>query len=254
MRQRQGRGNKGRTKISGEKGPSQIPSSHLPGRCFVICCAIAIFVLTKEKKQNGGDRQNQCSNSDCRARFAFLIRSSTPTWVSLGFSCWQRDHATDVSNAADPSILVAGTVYASCQHHSTPVPYRSSAPGFSTDHQHVSAITYAADIPVLAGRRANVEEGIGHTGPSDHFPAGRPWPLVGQGRDWAPHQLARTGTQSVAVGDEILVGSLHPVLLAVVRVGRRPGWPPLGHGYALLLVCVESLPPSCELSTPCGSL
>lgn len=41
--------------------------------------------------------------------------------------------------------------------------------------------TYAADRLVLADRRANVEEGTGHTVPSDRYLADRPWGLVGQG-------------------------------------------------------------------------
>jgi hypothetical protein len=114
--------------------------------------------------------------------------------------------------------------------------------------------TYAADKLVLADRRANEEEGIGHTDPSDRYLAGRPCQLVGRGMGWAHHRLEQTDSQWVAVGDEILAGTRVLVLVEADQVDRLPGWQSLGLGCALLPVCVESPPPSCVPSIPCGSL
>ena len=58
----------------------------------------------------------------------------------------------------------------------------------------------------------------------------------------------------MAVEGESLVDSLVLDLVEVALVDHRPGWRRLEHGCALLPVCVEFLPPSCEPSIPCESL
>lgn len=58
----------------------------------------------------------------------------------------------------------------------------------------------------------------------------------------------------MAAEDEILAGTQVLGLLEAGQVDRRLEWQLLGHGCALRPACVESPPPSCVLSIPCGSL